>query len=162
MDNASAKKVKPNPGSPEAIDQGCTCPVDDNARGRGFPMTDGEMCFYVEAACPLHGVPSENNPRIVPLLEFEKEVGPVAVLSFNGQQEGALPNGARVSKTNSEPGDGHQDGARGTILGSVADPDNADPEIAKQIGYFVEWDDRPGLPVAIASHRISPIVEEES
>ena len=43
-----------NPGSAEAVKQGCTCPVGDNGRGEGF-MLDGERCWWMEEACPLHG-----------------------------------------------------------------------------------------------------------
>lgn len=52
---------KPNPGSNEAIDQGCTCPVLDNAHGRGvpWPREDGldpneHPSFYVVEGCPIH------------------------------------------------------------------------------------------------------------
>lgn len=44
----------PNPGSDEAIKQGCTCPVLDNAHGKGIPTKDGPM-FWIAASCPLHG-----------------------------------------------------------------------------------------------------------
>lgn len=40
----------PNPGSPEAKDQGCTCPVLDNGRGEGCYKGG----FIVRADCPLH------------------------------------------------------------------------------------------------------------
>jgi hypothetical protein len=49
----------PNPGSDEAVAKGCTCPVFDNARGKGLmggakdPRT-GETLFVFNAACPLH------------------------------------------------------------------------------------------------------------
>lgn len=46
----------PNPGSAEARDGGCTCPVMDNARGRGW------MCsgwFWINEDCPMHGPDSE-------------------------------------------------------------------------------------------------------
>lgn len=42
---------KPNPGSDEALDQGCTCPVLDNNHGRGY-MGPGE--FVVTEGCPIH------------------------------------------------------------------------------------------------------------
>lgn len=42
---------KPSPGSPEAIERGCTCPVLDNNHGRG--RGDGQ--FWVRQDCPLHG-----------------------------------------------------------------------------------------------------------
>ena len=44
----------PNPGSPEAIEQGCTCPVMDNANGRGAWGSEGES-FWINADCPIHG-----------------------------------------------------------------------------------------------------------
>lgn len=43
----------PNPGSNEAIQQGCTCPVLDNYHGQGFPY-DGEIVFWYTEGCPLH------------------------------------------------------------------------------------------------------------
>ena len=44
----------PNPGNDEAIEQGCTCPVLDNAHGRGI-MGGEELGFWITAGCPLHG-----------------------------------------------------------------------------------------------------------
>jgi hypothetical protein len=51
----------PNPGSKEALDWGCTCPVMDNAHGRGVPWPrDGgkdpkeHPSFYITEGCPLH------------------------------------------------------------------------------------------------------------
>lgn len=43
---------KPCPGSPEAIKQGCTCPVLDNAHGCGYMGRAG--MFVVTDGCPLH------------------------------------------------------------------------------------------------------------
>jgi len=37
------------PGSPEAIQNGCTCPVLDNHNGEG---QDG--AFWINAECPVH------------------------------------------------------------------------------------------------------------
>ena len=46
----------PNPGSPDAIKAGCTCPRMDNGNGRGY--RDG---LYVrDAECPLHGMQTGN------------------------------------------------------------------------------------------------------
>ena len=43
---------KPNPGSDTAIEQGCTCPVLDNARGNDeLGRIRG---FYIAEGCPLH------------------------------------------------------------------------------------------------------------
>lgn len=52
--------VIPNPGSDEAVEQGCTCPVFDNGRGRGLygGMThpeSGRPLFVFDLDCPLHG-----------------------------------------------------------------------------------------------------------
>ena len=42
----------PNPGSDEAVAIGCTCPVMDNARGKGH------MCipdyYWISGGCPVH------------------------------------------------------------------------------------------------------------
>lgn len=45
----------PNPGSDEAIESGCTCPVLDNSHGRGFGWPGSEQ-FWISEDCPLHGV----------------------------------------------------------------------------------------------------------
>ena len=43
------------PGSKEATAKGCTCPVMDNAHGRGH-LGDGEKYgFWIDENCPLHG-----------------------------------------------------------------------------------------------------------
>lgn len=42
------------PGSDEALARGCTCPVLDNAHGRGW-VIDGEPVWWIRADCPLHG-----------------------------------------------------------------------------------------------------------
>lgn len=48
-----------NPGSREAIEAGCRCPVWDNGHGRGYlgGMTDddGNLIFVKVQSCPLHG-----------------------------------------------------------------------------------------------------------
>ena len=47
------KPATPNPGSDEAVAHGCTCPVMDNARGKGWMCQEG--IFWRSADCPLHG-----------------------------------------------------------------------------------------------------------
>ena len=45
-----------NPGSPEAVESGCTCPVIDNHHGKGVPS--GDMLhrnFWIAETCHLHG-----------------------------------------------------------------------------------------------------------
>lgn len=46
--------IVPNPGSDRAVELGCTCPVLDNGRGRGYMGQPG--IFVFNAGCPLHGV----------------------------------------------------------------------------------------------------------
>lgn len=49
-----------NPGSPEAIAAGCTCPVIDNHHGKGIPTRAGERLFWYDSTCPLHGTPTRS------------------------------------------------------------------------------------------------------
>lgn len=50
---------QPNPGSDDAIDFGCTCPVIDNGHGNGYHYVEGrEPEFVVTSGCPLHAVPA--------------------------------------------------------------------------------------------------------
>lgn len=49
-----------NPGSPAAIEQGCTCPRMDNGHGRGYMGgaildDEGSPLFVMDGDCPLHG-----------------------------------------------------------------------------------------------------------
>lgn len=46
--------MKPNPGSKEAIDAGCICPVIDNHHGKGVPKWGGGTAFWYTEGCPLH------------------------------------------------------------------------------------------------------------
>lgn len=49
------RKDRPNPGSKEAIDLGCVCPVLDNAHGRGAWGTRGvKAIFWICGDCKLH------------------------------------------------------------------------------------------------------------
>jgi len=50
--------MAPNPGSDEAIEQGCTCPVLDNAHGEGMLGLD---MFVIAEGCPLHEMPQEED-----------------------------------------------------------------------------------------------------
>jgi len=45
---------KPNPGSDEAIKQGCSCPIIDNDYGVGFTFK-GDRMFWMSGDCKLHG-----------------------------------------------------------------------------------------------------------
>lgn len=43
-----------NPGSDEAIKQGCTCAVLDNRHGKGA-FDGSDNTFWISENCPLHG-----------------------------------------------------------------------------------------------------------
>jgi len=91
---------------------------------------------------------------------------------YVGQDKGRWPRGTRVRKIHSEPKDAHRDGALGTLVGALG-PAPASPEMAEflmglarkgieeggEYVYWIEWDDLPGIPVAIADYRIEPIEE---
>lgn len=44
--------MTPNPGSDEAIAQGCKCPVLDNGHGR---RGGGKGPFWISESCPIRG-----------------------------------------------------------------------------------------------------------
>jgi hypothetical protein len=50
--------MKPNPGSEQALKQGCTCPVLENAHGRGIRWPPRFVRpypeFWIDEDCPLH------------------------------------------------------------------------------------------------------------
>ena len=79
------------------------------------------------------------------------------VFHTKNQAEGALPNGSRVEKVNTSPGDGHQDGAMGKIIGSVETP--GVPGFPDRYVYFVAWDEDPGagLPVGTREGRVKAL-----
>ena len=48
-----------NPGSPEAVAAGCTCPRLDNGHGKGYlggvkDQKTGETLFVYIVGCPVH------------------------------------------------------------------------------------------------------------
>lgn len=52
---------QPNPGSPEAREAGCRCPVMDNNHGKWAPWPpDG---WYIVEGCPVHW-PSASCPDL--------------------------------------------------------------------------------------------------
>lgn len=50
-----------NPGSDEAIEEGCTCPVFDNNHGRGYMGM--EDVFVYNGDCPMHGPEAEERNK---------------------------------------------------------------------------------------------------
>lgn len=51
--------IDPTPGSNQAIEQGCKCPILDNANGRGYMGVDG--VFVINETCPVHGGKIDNS-----------------------------------------------------------------------------------------------------
>lgn len=68
---------------------------------------------------------------------------------IEGEAEGAIPNGRRVRKARSEPGDGTPIGTKGTILSSVRDD-----SVSPWPFYFIEWDSRTGAPVGTIGWKV--------
>lgn len=63
----------PKPGSKEAIEAGCNCPVMDNRNGLGIPMLDPDtkevrFAYWMTADCVLHGLKDT-----APLIEVAEE-----------------------------------------------------------------------------------------
>jgi hypothetical protein len=51
-------EAQPNPGSSEAVRQGCKCPVMDNNYGQGVWMGAYGRQWWRSSDCLLHGQPS--------------------------------------------------------------------------------------------------------
>lgn len=51
-----------NPGSIEAQEQGCLCPVLDNGRGAGYMGQPGVFVMVLD--CPLHGIGTDDESGI--------------------------------------------------------------------------------------------------
>lgn len=47
--------LPPNPGSHEAVNAGCTCPILDNAHGKGRYCDGEKHGWWITEGCPLHG-----------------------------------------------------------------------------------------------------------
>lgn len=56
LELTASARPKP-PGHPEAVKAGCICPVQDNhgGRGNGWKKASGEVLFWYDEECPLHG-----------------------------------------------------------------------------------------------------------
>lgn len=46
---------EPTPGSDEAVNKGCVCPIIDNCYGKGVGENGEQYGWWVTAECPLHG-----------------------------------------------------------------------------------------------------------
>ena len=52
-DEGMQSETVPNPGTEEALAQGCLCPIMDNCYGRGYFAGPPRSFIYVDN-CPLH------------------------------------------------------------------------------------------------------------
>jgi hypothetical protein len=59
----------PNPGSAQAVNLGCRCPVIQNHWGAGVKQLGGGRKFWVAEECPLH---AERIRREVPQRELPR------------------------------------------------------------------------------------------
>lgn len=46
--------VHPYPGSPQAVADGCECPVKQNDHGKGF-LQNRQLFYWISGRCTLHG-----------------------------------------------------------------------------------------------------------
>ena len=51
--DSTPEMPEPNPGSQEAVESGCTCPIMDNHHGEGIPY-HGKREWWIASDCPLH------------------------------------------------------------------------------------------------------------
>lgn len=72
------------------------------------------------------------------------------------QAPGAIPNETIVEKIKSTSGDGHPDGSRAKVIGSIG-PGTLSETGETIYGYWVVWEDVPDRPCFIASVRIRPV-----
>ena len=79
MNNHMPPETYPHPpGSPAAVQDGCTCPQMDNHRGQGngYVDSEGAPMYWYDLACPLHGnlesVPPETLCYKATAMEAEK------------------------------------------------------------------------------------------
>lgn len=78
-------------------------------------------------------------------------------ITFTREAIGAIPNGTRIAKTNSNPPDANQDGALGTVEGSIGPVPEG--ELKGQYGYFVRWDSWKEVQVFITGNRIEAVTQ---
>jgi hypothetical protein len=58
-------KDVPDPGSPEAVKLGCTCPIDDNQNEEGITTSEPITIFWVNGKCKLHGPETTGDDHVV-------------------------------------------------------------------------------------------------
>lgn len=71
------------------------------------------------------------------------------------------PKGTRIEKCNTKPGeDGHPDGVQGAVVAVMYNltdnPLQHEGHTCHGV-YMIEWDDLPGIPVAVVDYRVKKI-----
>lgn len=89
--------------------------------------------------------------------QFKMPIDLKDIVFSTAQAEGAMLNGTFVVKQNSEAEDGHPDGEKGKIVGSMGPLD--DPVLNCKYGYFVLWDGSPGVPVFTMETKLKKTIE---
>jgi hypothetical protein len=69
----------------------------------------------------------------------------------DGKDEAPLKIGSRIIKINSEKGDGHKDGSKGIILGSISTA--IEVEGIEEYGYAVVWEGE-NFPVMVVGSKL--------
>ena len=79
----------------------------------------------------------------------------IPIAHTTDEAPGAMPNGTKVVKILTGRGDAHRNGDVAIVRGSIGPFEN----LAARYGYWVEWDDTPGVPVFIAGNRLEAVNE---
>lgn len=90
--------------------------------------------------------------RLSEFLKLDPATLDMAASYIRDEAPGAWPNGTRVVKLVQEPTDAHAVGAEAVVLGSLGPASYMQHQSI--YGYFVEWDDTPGIPCFVLSTRI--------
>ena len=61
MNEKIVDEQKPKPGTLTAMQQGCTCPAEENGYGLGVQKDGEKHGWVVHKDCPLHGVEKGQN-----------------------------------------------------------------------------------------------------
>ena len=77
------------------------------------------------------------------------------------QADGAIPNGTRVRKVVSDPGDTHPVGSVGIVLGSFAAPEPVPAFEHVRHFYFIEWQQHPRVAMGITDFKVRPLAGGE-
>ena len=90
-----------NPGSAEAIINGCRCPIWDNRHGQGiFTDANGVPQYIINETCPLHGTGAKNMAKSLDEIkkEVEEDLGRKPIKAEDIREEIKDPNGKTDGK----------------------------------------------------------------